>query len=109
MTSISSGTHRPQDLIPAFQDALLDRDPVVYTAMFIDPPFSRPPAYVYDEGDDSEWWSSEDCAALLEELFEALEDCAPEGHYFGAHPGDGAHFGYWEVEHRQATDEGAIS
>ena len=31
-------------------------------------------------------------------LMGAINDYAPEGFYFGAHPGDGADFGWWEVE-----------
>lgn len=33
--------------------------------------------------------------ALVDELIEALNYFAPEGHYFGAHEGDGSDFGYW--------------
>lgn len=39
---------------------------------------------------------------VYEELFPALDSLAPEDYYFGAHPGDGACFGYWECE----KDEG---
>ena len=31
-------------------------------------------------------------------LMDAINDYAPEGYYFGAHPGDGADFGWWEAE-----------
>lgn len=33
---------------------------------------------------------------LADALAEELQMFAPDGHYFGAHPGDGSDFGYWE-------------
>lgn len=35
---------------------------------------------------------------LNENIWTAMEDHAPDGSYFGAHPGDGADFGYWPSE-----------
>lgn len=94
--SIIHGTHRAQDLIPAFLTALSVHDPAAYAQLVANG--GTVPAYVQDEGDDSEWWDSEDCAWLLEQLFDSLDDAAPEGYYFGAHPGDGSDFGFWEIE-----------
>ena len=33
-----------------------------------------------------------------EELFDKLNCLAPEGYYYGTHPGDGACFGFWQRE-----------
>ena len=94
--SVISGTHRPQDLVPAFLDVLREHAPDWYAGHVVSP-HSIPPAYVEDEGDDSSWWGSEHCAEVLDQLFDALDEhCAPEGYYFGAHPGDGSDFGFWK-------------
>ena len=95
--TVSHGTMRPQDLIPAFLDCLADVDPAAYEQIMVCP-FSFVPDYVMDEGDDSEWWDSEDASYKLEELFDALDAAAPDGYYFGAHPGDGSDYGFWACE-----------
>jgi hypothetical protein len=96
-TSIIHATHRPQDLIPAFLDELRQADPAAYEELMV-LPFPIVPSYVMDEGDSSDWWTSEECTYALSLLFDLLDGCAPDGCYFGAHPGDGSDFGYWESE-----------
>ena len=39
-----------------------------------------------------------DAGACLLEVIDALDRCAPEGLFFGSHPGDGSDFGFWPVE-----------
>ena len=95
--SISHGTLRPQDLLPAFLDAVEEYAPDHYTAIMC-APLSFIPAYVEDEGDDSDWWDSEEAGWKLEELSDILNEHAPEGCYFGAHPGDGSDFGFWQCD-----------
>lgn len=95
--TVIEGTLRPQDLIPAFLDALREANPDGYAQLVI-APFGPVPSYVMDEGDSSGWWDSEDASALIESLTEALDESAPEGYYFGAHPGDGSDFGFWRIE-----------
>jgi hypothetical protein len=96
--TISEGTLRPQDLIPKFLDALNDLHPEAYMQCQIPGcGFPMVPSYALEDSGD-EWWASEDAQWALECLFEALDLCAPENHYFGAHPGDGADFGFWPTE-----------
>ena len=45
--------------------------------------------------DDVDGWH---VSEVLDELYQALNDEAPDGHYFGAHEGDGAEFGFWPTE-----------
>lgn len=35
---------------------------------------------------------------FLYELFDTLNDIAPDGCYFGAHPGNGSDMGFWLTE-----------
>lgn len=35
---------------------------------------------------------------LNETLWDVMDELSPEGFYFGAHPGDGSDYGYWEIE-----------
>ena len=87
--SVSWGTMRPEDLIPKFLDKLehLDKDrhdEIVGNYISIGWPGS------HDRLDMSDY--------LLEELFDALNEHAPDGHYFGSHPGDGSDYGFWPFE-----------
>ena len=95
-TSISHGTLRLQDLLPAFLDAVEEYAPSHYEAIALQS-FSFIPSHVLDEGDDSRWWDSEEAQWKLEELTSILEEHAPEGCYFGAHEGDGSDFGFWQA------------
>ena len=95
--SVSHGTMRTQDLIPAFLDTLAEVFPEAYEGYMVCP-FPPVPAYVQDEGDDSPWWDSLEASYILEDLFERLQDAATEGYYFGAHPDDGSDYGFWQID-----------
>lgn len=93
--SVIHGTHRYEDLIPAFTKILEKYAPEkaaqlrkeygdVYDAVELG-------AICLDLCLDGYIW-------LVEDLFDALNELAPEGYYFGAHPGDGSDFGFWEVD-----------
>lgn len=96
--TVIRATHRTQDLIPAFLDVIKDTPEYVQVLPNI-------PAYAMDDT-RSEWWDSEEAVYLLEELFDTINAYAPEGYYFGAHPGDGSDFGFWvEEKYEKNFDE----
>lgn len=94
--TIISGTLRLQELMPAFLTALDQVAPAVGAQLAV-LPFGFIPAHAMED-DGDEWWDGEECAARYTELSDALEEHAPDGTVFGAHPGDGADFGFWPAE-----------
>lgn len=109
--TVSEGTMRLQDLIPAFASVLEEEggDPTALN-LAIYKLDSR--AYVNGEvgpydNDDHDYWHSEDARWDLDELLDALNELAPPYCYFGAHPGDGADYGFWVSE--GALQEGLYS
>ena len=103
--SISHGTHRNEDLIPAFLDALESVDPehvlikdynyqcqnarmsqemAAHSALKRSKPWSM-----------GDWYNSQDASYMIEDLFDALNEYCPPYCYFGACEGDGADFGVW--------------
>lgn len=87
--SVSHGTMRRQDLIPAFMEVLKETSEYVQLMHLI-------PCHALED-ENAEWWNSEDAICLLESLFDTLNDYAPEGYYFAAHPGDESDYGFWKI------------
>jgi len=69
--SISTGTLKTEDLLPAFIHELAIRNP---------------DHTLYFDGEPSD---------MLREVDQDLQELCPPFVYFGAHPGDGADFGFW--------------
>lgn len=103
--SISHGTMREEDLIPRFVatlDALKEEESLS----------KFPNVARYARIDDvlmgieqqrlkltwGAYFVSEDASYDLEVLFDLLNEYAPDGYYFGSHPGDGADYGFWQSE-----------
>ena len=91
------GTHRNQDLVPAFLRELYskDEDKARELAALIPSGLQGMAMCNLNSNEGHAWWDSDDVMYLLEDLFNALNDHAPIGCYFGSHPGDGSDFGYW--------------
>lgn len=89
--TVSEGTLREEDLIPAFLDLLSQLDADAYQRL------RDEYAQVTLDLDNGCYEWSEDASFLLDELFNKLDALAPSGYYFGALDGDGACFGFYQV------------
>jgi hypothetical protein len=89
--SVSSGTMRPEDLIPTLLSELKRQKPLARChRKLVREINGRMIAADYLELEDADW--------DLEALFDALNEYAPAYFYFGAHPGDGSDYGWWLSE-----------
>ena len=97
--SISHGTLRTQDLLRACADCLESLagdvpDPVMGSGLVSD-------AREWAEriGAEDPTPQDQDTAyEILCDISDKLQDFAPDGCYFGMHPGDGSDLGFWESE-----------
>jgi len=89
--TVIRGTLKNQDLIPALTVELRARDTKHRHKKLLDELdiLMTAGASYYD--DDSSIWD-------LDQIFSALDSLSPAGCYFGAHPGDGANFGFWDED-----------
>lgn len=88
--SVICGTHRPRDLLIKFTTLLADFQPDHPLL-----PEARRLLAVGERCDEAHEIAMSD---FVDEMFDALNEFSPEGHYFGAHEGDGSDFGYWPVD-----------
>lgn len=94
---ISNGTMRPADLIPTFASTarwMLCNVP--HPIEFMERGSAIRDLVIEAESLDD--FDNENAYWILDDLFDALDDLAPEGFYFGALEGDGACYGYWRIE-----------
>ena len=95
--SLIHGTLRACDLIPAFLE-VIENTPE-YTQIMQTNDWNLKVIFDPSADDNDERWESDDiCYFLNEDLFDILNNYAPEGYYFGAHPGDGSDFGFWAID-----------
>lgn len=80
--TVSSGTLRTEDLLQAFIEYIPEEEyPEIHSE--------------YESITD---FDSEEAGYFLQDVVMVMYELAPVGYYFGAHPGDGACFGFWEIE-----------
>lgn len=93
--SVSSGTMRPEDLIPTFASELqwltqagrIDRTDEVSKLLA--------EADEIETDEDGYYYDDKEASNILDALFDALNELAPPYGYFGAFDGDGADYGFW--------------
>ena len=85
--TVSEGTLRTEDLLPAFADALDASEFKAENLALLDE------CWKLVEADG--WAESEDADAMISDLTEALSASCPPFVYFGSLAGDGADFGFW--------------
>jgi hypothetical protein len=86
--SLISATMRPEDLIPTFLEE-------AYSLMQTDGE-AKDLGAIRKRMKSPNYYDTEDATFDLEQLFDLLNEAAPEGFYFGSHPGDGSDYGFWE-------------
>lgn len=97
--TVSHGTMRPEDLIPTFieeiRHILTDPDSddlrILGTIDQLEKDTQEPG-----------YFDTESSQFDLDDLFDLLNTLAPEGYYFGSHPGDGSDYGFWECEDEES-------
>ena len=110
--SISTGTLRKQDLIPAMLntlDTLVDKGTLECTCKKLEclelvEYWNGHSGEVVCADEDSDYWQSDNSSYDLEVLTDALQECCPPYVHFGTNEGDGADFGFWPDIDRLSTD-----
>ena len=102
--SVSSGTMRPEDLIPSFLWELKRQRPLKREHGKLCTAIRR--RIDYDAKHGIGYWSTDapgEASGIhaqddLASLYDALDAYSPPYFYFGAHPGDGSDYGWWLSE-----------
>jgi len=101
---VSHGTMREEDLIPSFLSVLEAE------AGNMDPSMRQRVADIRKAADwllDEQEWDEEDqetATDLTHELFDFLDEIAPEGCCFGSHEGDGSDYGFWSIPEEEEDE-----
>lgn len=96
--SVSRGTQLPYDLHHAFAQTLAKLHPEAHEQLMH--PANGHPVLPSDAVGDRMhyWWKFEGARHLVACLEEALNECAPQGMFFGSSYGDESDYGFWEHE-----------
>ena len=90
---------RPEDLVPSFLWELEHQDKLTRE-------HRKLISEINSRIDTDDYYDSDDADYDLGALFDALQEYCMPYFYFGAHPGDGADYGYWLSEYMEYDFEG---
>jgi hypothetical protein len=96
--TVIAGTLRNEDLLEAFScelDTVRGQSKAHYKLDECILIFEAQNRYYLDDGSDE---IEEEVPEIISDLIDALNEYAPEGMYFGTLEGDGADFGWWNIE-----------
>ena len=91
--SISSGTMRPEDLLPCFAWELRNLAKRAGRVREFKTLLNECDAIDFDSD-----YAADTAEDLVNDLSDALQEFSPPYAYFGSHPGDGADYGFWISE-----------
>lgn len=94
--SISQATLRTEDLIEAFLSFLERHEPEAAERIVRE--YELENVTTDEDIDEYVEANPDDAGFLIEDLFDAIDEIAPEGTVFSAHVGNGSDFGFWSVK-----------
>tara|TARA_R110000737_G_scaffold263407_1_gene271431 strand:- start:293 stop:640 length:348 start_codon:yes stop_codon:yes gene_type:complete len=104
--TVIHGTLRPEDLVEAFTDEYERLGGRSSNVALFRSHLLLPEAEVGGDVDVVD--REEELSYDLEDLYEMLNELAPEGTSFGSHPGDGSDFGFWTHEEEEVNHVASI-
>ena len=93
--SISHATMRNCDLIPVFLETLSILNPERAIEKFYGDADLDNALGDLDYGIENPYFDTDAATEVLNDLFDLLDENAPENYYFGAHIGDSSDYGFW--------------
>ena len=97
--SLSHGSMRNEDLIPVFINCLFILNPEKAKELWRNNTNLLEALCDKNSGkEDITYFETNEAQEICFDLFDCLNNEAPEGFYFGAHPGDVSDFGFWKME-----------
>lgn len=99
--TVIHGTLRTEDLVEAFTDEYERLGGCEGTINLYRSHLLRPEGESGWDGERYVYSRDEELAYDLDDLFELLNELAPDGTTFGSHPGDGSDFGFWTYDEEE--------